>query len=332
VEVLDRYLEAVGSYLPHAQRADIVAELAEDLRSEMEEQRRELGRDLADDEILARLKRRGHPMSVAERYLPSRHLIGPAMLPSYLRTLRIAVGVIVALAVGGYVVFSGPARAAVPALGSPWIWGWLALACSLGYVGLFTVIFGLVDRHHRRAHATGRWDPRDPDGLTVDVDAAARRSQRVHAAADVVGDLVVLALWLAVRPVAPPELGLVVTPVWGALHWPVAVYLLASIGLGLADALRPSTDRPRLLARLTLNAVALALTFALLAGAPWVQIVGPAIPQAAAARFERWMNLSCLVTLLVIGVACLVRVVQLAGRVLGRSATGQGAAPLAAGR
>jgi hypothetical protein len=39
VEALDRYLEAVRGYLPRAQRADIVAELAEDLRSEIEEQR-----------------------------------------------------------------------------------------------------------------------------------------------------------------------------------------------------------------------------------------------------------------------------------------------------
>ena len=40
MEALDRYLEAVRAWLPREQRADIVAELGEDLRSEIEERRR----------------------------------------------------------------------------------------------------------------------------------------------------------------------------------------------------------------------------------------------------------------------------------------------------
>lgn len=78
MEALDRYLEAVRAWLPREQRADIVAELGEDLRSEIEERQGALRRPLSEDEVLALLKRRGHPMSVAEGYLPSQHLIGPA--------------------------------------------------------------------------------------------------------------------------------------------------------------------------------------------------------------------------------------------------------------
>ena len=330
MQVLDRYLDAVRGYLPRDQRADIVAELAEDLRSEIEARQAALGRPLAEDELRALLKRRGHPMSVAERYLPARHLIGPAMLPAYLRTVRIAVGVILVLALAGSLVFTGPARGAVPVLSGAWIWFWLAVGGSLAYVGLFTLIFGLVERHYRRAEATGRWDPRDPEGLTADVDASARLSQRAHAVADVVTDLLLLVLWLRVHPVAMPEMGIVLTPVWLALHWPVALYLIASIGVELADALRPSSSRGRLLAHLWVDGLALALIGVLLAAAPWVRVTAPSIPAETARLLGRWMNSACLLGLLSIGVYYLVRFVRQALRAFGGSSPAT--TPQAAGR
>jgi hypothetical protein len=38
MELLDRYLKAVSKGLPEEQRADIINELSEDIRSEMEDQ------------------------------------------------------------------------------------------------------------------------------------------------------------------------------------------------------------------------------------------------------------------------------------------------------
>lgn len=330
MEVLDRYLQAVSGWLPRGQRADIVAELGEDVRSELDERQRELGRPLSDDEVVAVLKRRGHPMTVAEAYLPSRYLIGPALLPVYRRTLAIVLSVIPALAVGLYAVFSGPAREAVPALRGVGIWIWLALGAAFAYVGLFTVIFSFVEWHHRRAQATGAWDPRDPDRLSgTDPETAARRSARAYAVVDVVSDLVILYVWLGVLSVTLPPVGLVLTPVWYAIHWPVAAYLVASIGVSVADAVRPSASRSRLLARLGVHAFALVLTGWLLLASPWVQVVVPGLPAARAVTAERWLNLGCLVTLLVIGVYFLTRVVQLALKAAGAPA-GQARAAVAA--
>ena len=329
MEALDRYLEAVRAWLPREQRADIVAELAEDLRSEIDERQGTLGRPLSEDEVLALLKRRGHPMSVAEGYLPSQHLIGPAMLPAYWRTVKIAVSVILAIAVALCAIFSGPARHAAPALSGVAIWVWLFGVFALAYVGMFTLIFAAVERRNRRAQAAGTWDPRDPDGLApADPEAAARRSMRANAVAEVVVDLLVLSWWLAVHPVAIPELGVVLTPVWRMLHWPVAIYLGASIAVGLADALRPSWTRPRILARLAVAAFALLLVLVLLGGSPWVQVTSPAVPGATAVTVERWLNLTWLVTLLFIGVLCVTRMVQLALRLSGKGAVGQGTVPL----
>lgn len=61
MELLDRYLQAVGFWLPQPQKRDIIAELGEDIRSQIEEKQNELGRNLDDAELEAILKRRGPP-------------------------------------------------------------------------------------------------------------------------------------------------------------------------------------------------------------------------------------------------------------------------------
>jgi hypothetical protein len=334
VEALDRYLEAVRAWLPREQRADIVAELEEDLRSEIEERQGALGRPLSADEVLALLKRRGHPMSVAEGYLPSQHLIGPAILPAYWRTVKIAVSVVLAIAVALCAIFAGPARDAAPALSGVVIWVWIFGVFALAYVGMFTLVFAAVERRHRRAQAAGTWDPRDPDGLPgvpAHAESTARWSLRANAIAEVAVDLLALSWWLAVHNPAAQLMGIVLGPAWRMLYWPVATYLTASIGVGLADALRPSLTRPRILARLAVDAFALLLAVVMLGGSPWIR-VSSAVPAATAATVERWLNLSCLVTLLFIGIFYLARIVQLVRRLSGRGPVGQGTAPLAVGK
>lgn len=325
MQVIDRYLQAVSSWLPEGQRADIVSELSEDLRSEIEEREETLGRALDEAELAALVERRGHPMWVAEGYLPQRHLIGPAMLPAYFRTLKIAVACLAAIFLTLYLVFSGPARGAVPALSGPGIWVWLFGVWTLAYVGLFTAIFALVERRHARARVTGEWNARDPGGLpgaAADPHAAERRSTRGHGIAEVVGDAIGLWWWLGFQAPRVPELGLVVTSTWSALRWPVAAFLAASIAIGLADAVWPSTSRRRLGLRLAADAFALLLAGVLLSAWPWVQVTGAAIPAEKAALLARWLNLSALVTLLVIAAAYTVRVMRLERRVSGRDGAG----------
>src|SRR5258708_27250452 len=83
MELLDRYLQAIEFWLPKRQRQDIIAELSEDLRSQIEEEETELGRKLEDAEVEAILKRCGSPLAVASRYRPQQYLIGPTLFPIY---------------------------------------------------------------------------------------------------------------------------------------------------------------------------------------------------------------------------------------------------------
>src|SRR5580765_2799234 len=89
MDLLDRYLQAVGFWLPASQQQDIIAELSEDLHSQIEEKETELGRSLNETEIEDILKRRGRPLLVANRYLPQRSLIGPVLFPIYWFVLKL---------------------------------------------------------------------------------------------------------------------------------------------------------------------------------------------------------------------------------------------------
>ena len=91
MELLDSYLKAVRRYLPRGQRNDIVAELSEDLRAQLEARQSELGRPLTEVEQMVIFKKQGDPMAVALRYRATGRsltigweLIGPELFPAYL--------------------------------------------------------------------------------------------------------------------------------------------------------------------------------------------------------------------------------------------------------
>lgn len=90
MELIDRYLFAVGRYLPKERRDDILAELRANILAMAEDREQELGRPLNLDEEEAVLKQHGHPMMVAARYLPQQHLIGPAVFPFYWYVMKTA--------------------------------------------------------------------------------------------------------------------------------------------------------------------------------------------------------------------------------------------------
>ncbi len=89
MDLINRYLQAVKFWLPTKQKQDIIAELSEDIRSQIEDRETDLGRKLNESEIAAILKQRGRPVLVANRFLPQEHLIGPVLFPIYVFVLKI---------------------------------------------------------------------------------------------------------------------------------------------------------------------------------------------------------------------------------------------------
>jgi hypothetical protein len=93
MELLDRYLQAIGKHLPAKRRADIVEELRANLLAEAEDMQEKLGRPLRAEEEEALIKHHGHPAVVAARYSTPQYLIGPTMFPYYWLALRTALGI-----------------------------------------------------------------------------------------------------------------------------------------------------------------------------------------------------------------------------------------------
>ena len=77
MEMLNRYLQAVGQYLPAETKDDTLEELRANLLEQMDVLAEELERPLTEGEVAAILKAHGKPEVVAVRYLPQRSLIGP---------------------------------------------------------------------------------------------------------------------------------------------------------------------------------------------------------------------------------------------------------------
>src|SRR5437879_9639459 len=89
MELLDRYLQAVKFWLPKEQKQDILAELSEDIRSQIEEKEIELGRKLNTAEVAVILKQLGRPVIVAKRYAPQQYLIEQLLFTVHRLDLRL---------------------------------------------------------------------------------------------------------------------------------------------------------------------------------------------------------------------------------------------------
>src|SRR5689334_2913428 len=159
MELVERYLHAVKWWLPNAQKQDIVAELSEEIRSQIEDREAELGRPLNNLEVESILKGWGSPILVAERYLPQQHLIGPALFPIYRLVLKMAAlyYLVPASLVWLALILFNPNPAAHPSFGNAigGIWS--------GAVNLFaflTVGFAILERCQPKLKFLEEWNPR----------------------------------------------------------------------------------------------------------------------------------------------------------------------------
>jgi hypothetical protein len=157
VELLHRYLGAVELRLPRRGRDDIVAELREELLSQIEERQAQLRRMLTADEIIRLLKAYGHPFVVAARYDKRQILMGPEMYPFYWLALQMLLGVVVLVHVFGAVI--GMVSGRPPSETLDWMTGSLWIV-SMYMTGVVTFSFFAMDRLGVGRWIGSAWSPR----------------------------------------------------------------------------------------------------------------------------------------------------------------------------
>ena len=314
MELLDRYLQAVGFWLPRKQKKDILAELSEDLRSQIEEKEAELGRKLTECDLEALLKQRGRPVLVANHYLPQQYLIGPTLFPIYRFVLGIVAlcylvpWVLVAI---GLLVFDSSYRArqihdgwfaAVLSLWSSW---WMVAFVALGVV---TIVFAVLERVNAKSRFLEEWEPRklpevrDPN-----------RIPRISSGIEVGLGLAFCIWWIYVSPstvMSNPSVRIVLSSSWPYFYWGCLLVTLLNLSLSAVNIVRPYWTRLRAVLRLLSDAAGSALFCWIMKAHLLVGITVANVPAERTAQIANASNLwaaRMFPVALIVAVAVLVR-------------------------
>jgi hypothetical protein len=286
MELVDRYLKTVGSYLPKEQKDDILRELTENIRSEIEDMEAELGRPLDEAEQEAVVKRHGNPLLVAGRYRRDqksvafgRQWIGPELFPFYVKVLSFNLGlsslIIVALftglfAAGQPMTFSGLVQA--------------ILMQSLIQGGIITGIFALVNAQLTK-HPE-RWNPRKPGHISApqfaygSTQKTTDRVPRIESLAQFF-TLAAAVVWFRNMHVmshsifGPAANFLLLAPAWRQIYWPLAIVAIVGMVQAAANFYYPGWVRFRCWVQMGMNATCLAIVYFLIQARVWVTLRVP---------------------------------------------------------
>lgn len=282
MELVDRYLKSVGSYLPKEQKDDILRELSENIRSEIEDQEKELGRPLTEAEQETLVKRHGNPLLVAGRYRQEqrsvafgRQWIGPELFPFYTKVLSFNLGLASLVII---TIFT-----ALFASGQPVTVGDLIGALFLQVLiqgGTITAIFAVA--YTQLIKHPDRWNPRKPGQLpasTADEKAAGReqRISRVESVAQFIA-LGFSVVWLRAAQrsshfvFASAAGALAASPVWRQIYWPVILVALVGMLQSAINIFYPRWIRFHAWTRMGMNAASLAIVYFLLRARVWVTL------------------------------------------------------------
>jgi len=283
MNLIDRYVRAVGDNLPRGQRDDILRELTDSIHSRFEDEEGTLGRPLVESEEVAILRSYGHPMAVAARYRGDDRsvtfggrLIGPELFPTYMKVLTanvvitlIVVAIIWVAGEGG--LLSAFAGAIVP----------IAIQFSI-----VTAIFVWID--HRWIRDLDGWDPRTVNSMGPDVDVstldglAVQLIGKEHTRAVAVTTSVLefgllaigLTIWLAIG--VPAQIGIWVPgPGWADVYPAATAVIVIALLIPVVNLIRPSWTRFRVAGHVFVDVASIALGLWSLALGSWILLSDP---------------------------------------------------------
>jgi len=324
MQLLERYLQAVKFWLPKDQKEDIIAELSEDIRSQIDDKEAALGHKLNEFELESILKQRGRPILVANRYLPQEHLIGPVLFPIYRLVVKIVLlcylvpWIVTWLALlifnSGYTAkFVG--HSWVEAFGYLWasLWSTAFLAA-----GIVTLIFAILERVQRKSHFLEEWNPRKlPPVNNPNV------ISRFNSIVELAANFFFCVWWTAHMSsnliLNEVNLRISLAPVWRYFFWGFLLVAFVNIGLAAVNLVRPYWTASRATARLLSDIAGSVLFCWLLKANLLVEIAGASIPPAKALQLTTainfWMAKMFLVAIIlgvVIAVVNIFRIVRVA--------------------
>lgn len=173
-ELIERYVQEVGSYLPRKGREDIQRELTSLLLDAVEE--RGDGREATAQTAAKVLLEFGPPKEMAAQYHGGRYLIGPQLYDTYHTVAAVTLMVIsvLYLLVLGLMLWRGEA-ADLPQAALGWLMDFGQTV--IVNLGILTLVFAAIERYYGRSlgqvAAESAWDPltlppvNDPNRIKV---------------------------------------------------------------------------------------------------------------------------------------------------------------------
>jgi hypothetical protein len=310
MELIERYLQAVQFWLPKEQKADIIAELSEDLHAQIEERESGLARKLTEAEVEGILMARGRPVLVANRFLPQQQLIGPVLFPIYIFVLKIVMLCYLApwvLVWIGMMIYSADKRAAFAAhwfakVGEGWGAVWTTAFIAVGTV---TIVFAVLERVQAKSHFMEEWDPRKLPAVRNP--AVIPRSNSLFE----VGFTLFCLIWWPTHMYSRvvwlgPAVQISLSPAWPYFFWGVLLLTAVNMVFSSINLMRPFWTVRRASLRLVADCAGSAL-FCLLLKANIV--TGMVIPNVSAERaieltngLNLWMERMLLVAIAICAV------------------------------
>lgn len=278
-DLIDRYLAAIARELPEAERADITAELRDELLTNIETREAELGRPVTEQELNDELTTFGNPLVVAGRYRRIQHLIGPGMFPFWLAAVKatltvIAVVYVVLIVLG--LISSG--RIHDSDLPEP------VLVVGFAF-GVVTGVCALIERFGDPTKLA-LWRPeRLPP-------AHGKTRSRFELLTEVGMGVIFLMWWVGLihfRNVIPAtDVRIELAPVWHRYFWWILGYAVIEIGSNVVALTRP--DRVQLVRWMVIwrSLLGAAILLGVLQASHFVVVGGPA--GKAQAIFDLWMR------------------------------------------
>ena len=266
MELLDRYLQAIKTFLTGKDQDDILLELRESLLSQMEEKEHSLGRPLTSNDIEAIIRESGPPFMVAARFGPHRSLIGPALFPFYWLAIKLLL--LIALV---FQLIESSIRVIVNSDTSTLF----AIPSNLFFEAVWiTAIFAGVEYALSFANVKVkpiRWNPKSLPKLRGEV-KVVRRSESIAAIVFGIAGLIWLrslpnGIFLGGRP------DLQFATVWSTLYWLFIGLAVAGIARSVVLLINPYWAAFNRASGLLMNAATLVGFYMLFRGGPWVFVL-----------------------------------------------------------
>jgi len=240
MNLIERYVQEVARRLPSKQRVDVARELRSSLEDSLENRAGAPLEQVEEEQAVELLLEFGPPQRVAASYRTGpKYLIGPALYPSFIKTMKICLAVI-----GGLILLStlldmvgssGPFRE----LGVTLLHATSSLQSAfISLLGIVVLIFAIIERvASPEQQAEEEWDPRDLPPIIEDRDHVDLTGEIIGMVLATVGLLLINFMpdWLQAQVWVNEtrySLPLVGPGISAHINW-FNSYLLLSVALGI---------------------------------------------------------------------------------------------------